>query len=119
MKRDFNKWLDSLGAAAPLKSLGELIAYNKAHAKANAIKYGQSQLDISDEMDVEKDRARYEADRAKDIRLGGTNGIDASMKANNLDALLFPGANGSALAARPGYPTVIVPFGFVPNVPFQ
>ena len=29
------------------------------------IKYGQSLLDISDEMDVEADRARYEADRAK------------------------------------------------------
>src|ERR1039457_2500795 len=39
------------------------------------------------------------------------------MKANNLDALLFPGANGAAIAAKPGYPTVIVPFGLVPNAP--
>src|SRR5256885_8487163 len=62
MKRDFNKWLASLGAAAPLKSLSELIAYNTAHQKAGAIKYGQSNLDISDEMDVQKDRPRYEAD---------------------------------------------------------
>jgi amidase len=44
--------------------------------------------------------------------------IDEVMKANNLDALLFPGASGAAIAARPGYPTVIVPFGMVPNVPF-
>ena len=71
MKRDFNAWLESLGAAAPVKSLTELREWNTAHANAGAIKYGQSQLDISDEMDVEKDRARYEADRAKDIRLGG------------------------------------------------
>jgi amidase len=119
MKRDFNKWLASLGPVAPVKTLADLRAWNKAHEKAGALKYGQSQLDISDEMDVDKDRARYEADRAKDIRLGGTHGIDAAMKANNLDALLFPGANGSALAARPGYPTVIVPFGMVPNVPFN
>jgi len=118
MKRDFNTWLASLGPSAPVKTLAELRAWNKAHEKAGALKYGQSQLDISDEMDVEKDRARYESDRAKDIRLGGTHGIDEVMKANNLDALLFPGANGSALAARPGYPTVIVPFGMVPNVPF-
>ena len=62
-----------------------------AHKKAGAIKYGQSQLDISDEMDVEHDRARYEADRAKDIALGGTHGIDEVMKAQRLDALLFPG----------------------------
>src|SRR5919197_973908 len=119
MKRDFNMWLASLGSVAPVKSLTELRDFNKAHEKAGAIKYGQSQLDISDEMDVDKDRARYEADRAKDIRLGGTHGIDEAMKAGDLDALLFPGASGAALAARPGYPTVIVPFGFVPNVPFQ
>ncbi len=76
-------------------------------------------LDISDEMDVEADRARYQADRAKDIRLAATQGIDAVMKANNLDALLFPGANGASIAAKPGYPTVIVPFGLVPNAPLQ
>ena len=37
------------------------------------------------------------------------------MKANQLDALLFPGASGAAIAAKPGYPTVIVPFAMVPN----
>ena len=119
MKRDFNAWLASLGPAAPVKSLTELREWNKAHERAGAIKYGQSQLDISDEMDVERDKARYEADRAKDIRLAGTNGIDAAMKTNHLDALLFPGPNGAAIAARPGYPTVIVPFGMVPNAPFN
>jgi amidase len=117
MKRDFNAWLASLGAAAPFKTLGDLIAYNKAHQKANAIKYGQSNLEISDEMDVERDRARYEADRAKDIRLGGTHGIDEVMKAERLDALVFPGAGGAAIAAKPGYPTVIVPYALVANEP--
>ena len=115
MKRDFNKWLASLGPAAPVKTLGELIAWNKAHEKAGAIKYGQSNLDVSDEMDLEKDRARYEADRAKDIKLGGTHGIDEVMKSQRLDAILFPGASGAAIAAKPGYPTVIVPFALVPN----
>jgi len=117
MKRDFNKWLASLGAAAPLKSLAELREFNKAHEKAGAIKYGQSQLDISDEMDVDGDRARYEADRAKDLRLSATTGIDAVMKAERLDAMFFPGASGAAIAAKPGYPTVIVPFALVANEP--
>ncbi len=117
MKRDFNAWLKSLGAAAPVQTLTALREWNTKNARAGAIKYGQSQLDISDEMDVEKDRARYEADRAKDIRLGGTHGIDEIMKAERLDAILFPGANGAAIAARPGYPTVIVPFGLVANSP--
>jgi amidase len=117
MKRDFNAWLKTLGPAAPVKTLGELIAWNKAHEKAGAIKYGQSNLEISDEMDVEKDRARYEADRAKDIKLGGTHGIDEIMKAERLDAIFFPGPNGAAIAAKPGYPTVTVPWALVPNAP--
>jgi amidase len=117
MKRDFNEWLKSLGAAAPVKSLTELREFNLAHAKACAIKYGQSQLDISDEMDLEADRARYEADRAKDLRLSGAEGIDATLKKYNLDALVFPGASGAAIAAKAGYPTVIVPFATIPNAP--
>jgi len=117
MKRDFNKWLASLGPAAPVKTLTELRQWNLTHTKAGAIKYGQSNLDISDEMDVQADKARYEADRAKDIALSATHGIDEVMKANTLDALLFPGPSGAAIAARPGYPTVMVPFGMVPNAP--
>jgi amidase len=117
MKRDFNTWLKSLGAAAPVKTLTELREWNTAHAKAGSIKYGQSLLDISDEMDVEKDRARYEADRAKDLRLSGPHGIDEIMKAERLDAILFPGGSGAGIAAKPGYPTVIVPFALVPNAP--
>jgi amidase len=39
------------------------------------------------------------------------------MKQHQLDALLFPGGSGAAIAARPGYPTVIVPFAMVPNKP--
>jgi amidase len=117
MKRDFNAWLESLGTAAPLKTLTDLRNYNTAHRSRGTIKYGQSQLDISDEMDVARDRARYEADRQKDVALSATQGIDEVMKAQKLDALLFPGASGASIAAKPGYPTVIVPFGTVPNAP--
>jgi amidase len=117
MKRDFNAFLKTLGPTAPVKTLTELREWNLANAKAGAIKYGQSRLDISDEMALQKDKARYEADRARDIAMGGTHGIDEVMKANKLDALLFPGPSGAGLAARPGYPTVIVPYGMVPNDP--
>ena len=68
-------------------------------------------------LTVIRDWARAVADRAKDVRLAGANGIDAAMITHRLDALLFPGASGASIAARPGYPTVIVPFGQVPNAP--
>ena len=92
MKRDFNAWLASLGAAAPVKSLTELRAWNRAHEAEGTLKYGQAQLDISDEMDLDADRERYVRDRAKDVRLGGRDGIDAALRAHRLDALLFPGS---------------------------
>ena len=76
MKRDFNRWLATLEPSAPVKSLTELRQWNLKHQSAGAIKFGQSNLDISDEIDLDADRARYEADRAKDIDLSATNGID-------------------------------------------
>src|SRR5688500_3213956 len=91
MKRDFNAWLASLGDRAPVRTLTELREWNVRNQPAGAIKYGQAQLDISDEMDVERDRARYELDRAKDVALAGAEGIDAVMRRERLDALLFPG----------------------------
>jgi amidase len=117
VKRDFNKWLESLGPSRPVKTLTALREWNLAHKPAGAIKYGQSRLDISDEMDLDKDRARYEADRAKDLELTDTAGMYPVMEGNRLDALLFGGSTGAALAARPGFPSVTVPFGMVPNSP--
>jgi amidase len=115
MKRDFNKWLGTLGPNAPVKTLSDLRRFNLARRSAGALKYDQAQLDISDEMDLDQDRARYETDVAKGIALAGAKGIDAAMKQHHLDAILFPAASGYSISATPGYPTVIVPFGFVPN----
>jgi amidase len=117
MKRDFNAWLRSLGDRAPVKTLTELRQWNIAHQRAGAIKYGQAQLDVSDEMDLQADRSRYEADRRKDIHLSATHGIDEVMKAQRLDALLFPGVSSAALGARPGYPTITVPYALLPVTP--
>ena len=117
MKRDFNLWLKSLGASAPVKTLTELREWNTAHQKSGAIKYGQSRLDISDEMDLEADRARNDADHKKDWLLSRERGIDGVLKAHNLDAILTPGGAGAGLAARSGYPIIVVPFGLIPNAP--
>ena len=117
MKRDFNTWLKSLGDKAPVKTLAELRQWNTAHQRAGTIKYGQGQLDGSDQIDLEADRARYEADRRKDTLLAATHGIDAALKTHRLDALLFPGTSSANIAARPGYPTITVPYAFVPVAP--
>jgi amidase len=53
----------------------------------------------------------------KDQLLSRANGIDAVLQAYHLDAILTPAANGADLAARAGYPLLVVPFGMVPNSP--
>src|SRR4029453_10815990 len=54
-------------------------------------------------------------DNAKDWRLSRDTGIDGVLKANKLDAILTPGGSGAGLAARAGYPIIVVPFALVPN----
>jgi amidase len=117
MKRDFDQWLSSLGPSAPVKTLTELRQWNLTHTKAGAIRFGQSRLDISDEMNVDTDQARFDADHAKDWKLSRERGIDGVIDAHKLDALLTPGGSGAGLAARAGYPIIVVPFGLVPNAP--
>ena len=39
------------------------------------------------------------------------------LNANRLDAILTPGGAGAGLAARSGYPIIVVPFALVPNAP--
>ena len=115
MKRDFNLWLDSLGDSAPVESLTALREFNLTHREQNAIRYDQAQLDISDEMDVAADKARWRADRDKDIRLSRKEGIDAALKAHSLDALLMPSWKGENILNKAGYPAVVVPFTTVDN----
>src|SRR2546425_4473394 len=116
-KRDFNAFLNSLGATAPVATLSDLRAFNTANAASGAIKYLQARLDISDEMNVLTDLSRYSSDRVKDLNLAGTTGIDATLASGSYDALLFAGARGADIAARPGYPSVTVPYTFIPNAP--
>ncbi len=117
MKRDFEAWLRSLGPAAPVRSLAELRQFNLDH-RSRAIPYGQVQLDISDEMDPVVDRARYEADRARDLWLARRLGLDAALRRHRLDALLFPGWSAEAIVNKAGYPAITVPIGRIGAQPW-
>jgi amidase len=115
MKRDFNAWLASLGTAAPVRTLTELRQWNKTHEAAGSMKYGQGLIDLADEPNLETDKARYDTDRARDLRLVGPEGFDAVAKEHKLDAFVLIGSRGVNLLSKPGYPAVTVPFGLVAN----
>lgn len=111
MKRDYAAWATASGAP----SLTQMRQYNLANRGRNAIRYEQENLDISDEMDLTADRARWQADRAKDVFLTATHGIDEIMARQNLDALLTGANSFAGVSAKAGHPSITVPFGFVAN----
>jgi amidase len=126
-KRDLNAYLASLGPAAPVHDLAEVIAFNNAHS-AVALKYGQVLAVAAQSLDISPasaDTARYRADRAKDLDLAKTRGLDVVYAgpdlvpgtADDFDAILFPANRGANIAARAGYPSIVVPGGFVTNRP--
>ena len=112
-KRDLNTYLSRLPANAPMKTLADIIAFNKAHAQV-ALKFGQTQALASQAKDLSPgsaDTAKYLADRAQDLA-DSRGRIDALMAANGLTALLFANNGSAAIGARAGYPSITIPAGY-------
>lgn len=121
-KHDLNNYL-ATRPSAPVHTLADIIAYNNAHA-AVALKYGQAIFLAADQLDTSPgsaDTLRYRADRVQDLALtrGGLdavfNGPDGIQGTDDdFDAILFPQNRGAAAPAKAGYPSIVVPGGFVP-----
>jgi|1185.fasta_scaffold00653_2 amidase len=118
-KRDLNAYLAGLGPGAPARTLAEVIAFNDrflVDGTKAALKYGQALAIAADSLDTaagSADTRRYLADRAKDLDICRTRGLDVLYR--SFDAVLFPSNRGANIAARAGYPSVVVPGGFVDN----
>jgi amidase len=110
-KRDINRYFRSLGPDAPIKNLKELIAYNEARPE-KMLRYGQLILQAAQATSGTLKEKIYAYRRAEDLRLSQRLGIDATIKKHRLQVLLFPAYHGYAIAAQPGYPSVIVPAGY-------
>jgi amidase len=51
-----------------------------------------------------------------DLLATKTRGIDAYMNQHKLDAVLFDGTTGASIAAKAGYPSIMVPGGVVSRI---
>lgn len=115
MHRDFNIWLAAQGGKAPWKTIDEFVAWNDANKNLGTLKYGQDALIDAVNTHLEKDKAKYDDDRARALEMGGANGIDAVLTEHKLDAVIFMGSRGTGISNRVGYPSVTVPFAMVAN----
>jgi amidase len=133
LKADLNSYLESLGPGAPYKTLADIIRFNKQNAAMEMPYFGQELFEMAQKKGPLTD-AKYKNARAKCLRLSRSEGIDAVMTKNRLDALIAPtqgpvwpidlvngdgGGGGSFTqpAAVAGYPHITVPMGLVQGLP--
>lgn len=112
-KYGIDNYLHKLSEEVPVHSLSEVIAFNKQHP--DLVKYGQTILEYCETLNGNLEDAKYKEHRETDIRLSTTEGIDITMKENQLDGLLFAKYLGCAMPAKAGYPSITVPAGYTPK----
>ena len=115
MKHDLDLYLRDWARGTAVRTLADIVAFNAAHAD-RALRFGQDLLLAAAATRGDLSELEYKAARATDIRAAATLGLDAYMNAHKLDAVLFPGSAGAAIAAKAGYPSVQVPAGFIAGV---
>ena len=114
------------------RTLADLIAFNTRHADREMPWFGQELFEQSERRGPLSDAAYVKA-LADNRRLAGAEGIDATIAANRLDAIIAPtngpawtidlvtgdhfGGGYSSPSAVAGYPHVTVPAGVVHGLP--
>lgn len=133
---EFREGIDAYLAGSPadiaVRSLADLIAFNKAHADTELRWFGQ---DLFEQALKARDREVYLKARADARRLAGLTGVDRLFAAHDLDLLLAPttapawltdlvlgdrfdGSVGiGSFAAIAGTPHLSVPMGHVEGLP--
>lgn len=112
LKYGLNLYLKDWATNTDIKTMADIIAFNAAHAE-KALRFGQDLFLAADLTKGDLSEREYKSARAMDLLAARTHGMDAYMNQHKLDAVLFPGATGAAIAAKAGYPSVMVPAGFV------
>lgn len=132
-KAGLNDYLRTSPAPIPVRSLAEVIAYNRANAAREMPLFGQ---DIFEQAEKTKGlaEAAYKQARSRSLELAGKKGIDRLLREHELDALVGPtmaaawkidavhgdqiaGSGAGTLAAVAGYPHLTVPMGQVKGLP--
>jgi len=132
-KADLNKYLTWLGAASPVHSLEDVIAFNDAHKDREMPYFGQEIMTMAEKKGP-LTSAAYVSALARNRQMARALGIDATMTKYKLDALFAPtsgpaglidlvngdsggGSSPSTVTSVAGYPHITVPGGFYRGLP--
>jgi amidase len=132
-KADLAAYLKGSPAPIPVRSLADVVAFDKVHAKAEMPLFGQDTFEDAQKTKGLDDPA-YKKARESSFRAAGPNGIDRLLKQYRVVALVGPtmppawkidavngdqssGGGAGSLAAVAGYPHLTVPMGLVKELP--
>jgi amidase len=131
-KADLNAYLARLGPDAPVHSLKEIIDFNEQHKTTAMPYFAQERMLLAEDKGPLTDEAYLKA-LETNHRLARDEGIDATLQAHRLDAIVAPSGGpaclidwvrgdyhaggSSSLAAVAGYPNITVPTGYVFGLP--
>ena len=115
LRHDLDAYLSEWLTGTSIRNLADIVALNEAHA-GRALRFGQDIFLAAEATRGDLREPEYRAARATDLRVSRTLGLDAYMDRHRLDAVLFPGTAGAAVAAKAGYPSVQVPAGFIAGI---
>ena len=115
IKHDLNDYLNEWLRGTKMRSIDDIIAFNPAHPD-QCLRFGQDLFHAAAATKGDLSEPEYKSARRLDLLTAGRAGMDAYMNEHHLDAVLFPGTAGAAIAAKPGYPSVLVPAGFTSGI---
>jgi amidase len=132
LKADLNNYLARLGPGAPVRTLKDIIDFNDRNRQKEMPYFGQDLFLKAETKGPLTEKAYIDA-LDKNHQLARTEGIDATMDKNRLDAMVAPTggpawltdlvngdhvAGGSSNAAAvAGYPNINVTAGFISGLP--
>lgn len=133
LKADLNAYLATTPSQVRIRTLADLIAFNRTNALTEMGLFDQ---DTFEEAEATKGLAdpAYKKARETSLRLAGQEGIDKILKDNGLAALIGPtmpaawlidavngdqisGGGGGSAAAVAGYPHLTLPMGNIKELP--
>ena len=132
LKADLNSYLARLGPGAPVRTLQDIIDFNDRNRSKEMPYFGQDLFLKAQAKGPLTEQAYLDA-VAKNHQLARTEGIDATMDKNRLDAIVAPtggpawltdlingdhfAGGSSSAAAVAGYPNINVTAGFISGLP--
>lgn len=131
-KHDLNAYLENCTSDIKVRSLKELIEFNKKHADKEMPFFDQEVL-LNAQAKGDLNSDEYKKALENVLRSNGPEGIDKALDKYEIDAIAAPAGspswpidliNGdhfiggsSSPAARSGYPSITVPMGFIHGLP--